>query len=220
MSAHLKKLCAYCGLRPGTTRDHVPPKCLFAPSMRANLITIPACNECHSEYKLDDEYFRTILAIRNGLPNTESVKHIQESTRRAFANPMSSGLRASILKDIVPVTPTDTAAFGLRIEARRIKSTTHRIVAGLSSHILKTPIPATHEVTAFPIDLQTGVEAIEHPVVRECVQDVLDTGKTISIGDVLDARYAKPVDDQLSILWLIELHGVFRAFGYLTPRSC
>ncbi len=45
--------CAYCG-QPATSRDHVPPKCIF-PENRHNLITVPACeNHNQSKSNLDE----------------------------------------------------------------------------------------------------------------------------------------------------------------------
>ncbi len=50
-------LCYLCG-KPATTKDHVPPKTLFAPPRPHNLITLPCCAECNGAYALDEEYFR------------------------------------------------------------------------------------------------------------------------------------------------------------------
>jgi 5-methylcytosine-specific restriction endonuclease McrA len=43
-----KGLCVYCGERPAATRDHVIPKCLFDPPLPANMVTVPACEECNN----------------------------------------------------------------------------------------------------------------------------------------------------------------------------
>ncbi len=42
-------LCYLCG-KPATTKDHVPPKTLFAPPRPHNLITLPCCAECNGAY--------------------------------------------------------------------------------------------------------------------------------------------------------------------------
>lgn len=56
-------ICIYCSatnLIP--TRDHVPPKCLFPKPRPLNLVTVPACPTCNQSFKLDDEYFRLMVA--------------------------------------------------------------------------------------------------------------------------------------------------------------
>src|ERR1700676_5107432 len=40
--------CCFCGgLRPATTREHMPPKSLFDDSHRPDKLVMPACNECN-----------------------------------------------------------------------------------------------------------------------------------------------------------------------------
>jgi hypothetical protein len=60
-----QELCAYCG-NPAATRDHVPPKKLFTPPLPANLITVPACDQCNNGASNDDEVFRNELSIMAG----------------------------------------------------------------------------------------------------------------------------------------------------------
>jgi len=53
--------CIYCGKNEATTRDHVPPKSFFAKPRPSNLITVPSCNSCNSEYGKDDERIRNLI---------------------------------------------------------------------------------------------------------------------------------------------------------------
>src|SRR5271169_1318730 len=48
-------LCCLCGgLRPTTTREHMPPKSLFDNSYRPDKLVMPACDECnHGTSKAD-----------------------------------------------------------------------------------------------------------------------------------------------------------------------
>jgi hypothetical protein len=40
--------CCFCGgLRPATTREHMPPKSLFDESYRPDKLVMPACDECN-----------------------------------------------------------------------------------------------------------------------------------------------------------------------------
>ena len=57
------ELCAYCGLEPGKTVDHIPPKLFFAPPYPTNLLTVPACTACNKSFQADDECTRFIISI-------------------------------------------------------------------------------------------------------------------------------------------------------------
>lgn len=61
-----KEICFDCG-KLATTRDHIPPKNLFAKPRPSNLITVPACESCNGDTKLDDEYFRLTVASAEGV---------------------------------------------------------------------------------------------------------------------------------------------------------
>lgn len=51
-------ICAYCGQDNATTRDHIPPKSLFARPLPTNLITVPACLQCNNGASIDDDNFQ------------------------------------------------------------------------------------------------------------------------------------------------------------------
>jgi hypothetical protein len=57
------KFCAYCGRRKSLTKDHIPPKSLFA-VWPHDLITVPSCQACNGGAAKDDEYFRLVTAAR------------------------------------------------------------------------------------------------------------------------------------------------------------
>lgn len=59
-----EELCAVCG-RPATSRDHVPPRCLFSGD-RTNLITVPACDDHNNRRSGLDEEFRLHISIDAG----------------------------------------------------------------------------------------------------------------------------------------------------------
>lgn len=67
-----KEYCYWCG-KLATSKEHVPPKCLFPEfkdtkdvydnSFRHNLITVPSCDEHNLVKSRDDEYLMTCLAV-------------------------------------------------------------------------------------------------------------------------------------------------------------
>lgn len=60
------QMCVFCAERPAVTKDHVPPKGIFARPLPADLITVPACEECNKGSSKEDEEFRAMLGIRVG----------------------------------------------------------------------------------------------------------------------------------------------------------
>jgi len=71
----IDEYCYWCG-KPATTRDHVPPKCLFpeykdinevyGKNFRNNLITVPSCKKHNLSKSNDDEYLMACLGARVG----------------------------------------------------------------------------------------------------------------------------------------------------------
>jgi hypothetical protein len=56
-------LCIYCGVKEGSTRDHVPPKCMFLSPIPNDIqmITVPCCEECRAGQQGDDAIARNFL---------------------------------------------------------------------------------------------------------------------------------------------------------------
>lgn len=54
--------CYICGSAPGTTKDHVFPKCLFTPPLPQDMLTAPACQTCQQSIQPDEEVFRNFVA--------------------------------------------------------------------------------------------------------------------------------------------------------------
>ena len=58
-------ICVLCGIRPATTRDHVPPKCFFR-GLQIALNTVPACGQCNNGASSDDEDMRFFISMQVG----------------------------------------------------------------------------------------------------------------------------------------------------------
>lgn len=58
--------CYLCGALDSLTEDHIPPEGFFPPGDRADLITAPLCESCHSPLTKTDESMRVFLAASGG----------------------------------------------------------------------------------------------------------------------------------------------------------
>jgi hypothetical protein len=85
------EFCYWCG-KIATSKEHVPPKCLF-PEMkdingiydktfRINLITVPSCDEHNMEKSHEDEYLMACLSARVG-NNGVAYVHTATKVKRA-----------------------------------------------------------------------------------------------------------------------------------------
>lgn len=86
--------CYWCG-KKATSREHVPPKCLFPEdkdikgiyeeSFRKDLITVPSCDEHNLEKSNDDEYLMEYLAPvvgNNGVAYVHTKTKVARSVAR------------------------------------------------------------------------------------------------------------------------------------------
>lgn len=84
--------CYWCG-RDATSKEHVPPKCLFPEdkdiksiyeeTFRRSLVTVPACDEHNLAKSHDDEYLMVCLGARMG-NNGVAYVHTHTKIKRAI----------------------------------------------------------------------------------------------------------------------------------------
>lgn len=85
-----EKKCYKCGAK-ATSREHVPPLCIFPEKkdlnrdFRINLIKVPSCDEHNLKKSKDDEF---LMACVSGIVGNNSIGYLQLKTkiRRSFDN--------------------------------------------------------------------------------------------------------------------------------------
>ena len=93
--------CVFCREPSISTRDHVPPKGLFAEPRPQNLITVPACKECNGGANLDDEFMQR-FAMAQGTETNEDANVVGQTVLRAMNKPEKEGMRMGLLKTLTP----------------------------------------------------------------------------------------------------------------------
>ncbi len=218
-------VCVYCGNAGRVTNDHVPPTCLFPLDSRVNLITVKACDVCHNSFKLDDEYFRVVLSIRDDLPDGPDAQFLRNQTRKTMRNPDAKTFQAAIRASTHRVTRSDPNGIyvgevtAFRVDASRITRTAQRMVRGMYGKFFGSPLPQTYELTVSLLDLQRDMSPLQTPEVQEVITFLHQHGHHRAFGKVLDVWYAKTIDDANSSVWVIRLHGAFGFFGFTVPRD-
>ena len=86
--------CVYCGVKLGTTSDHVPPDQMFPDPKPSNLITVPACSECNKGFQKDEDYFRGLIGLTGGTQIEKDAPEFWEKVERGLQR--SPALKKSI----------------------------------------------------------------------------------------------------------------------------
>jgi hypothetical protein len=182
--------CVYCGTTEASTKDHVPPKCLFPKSARQNLIRVPACEPCNNSAKLDDEYFRAVVSMAS-----EDSDAVAIWKRRVFTR-ASLLFKKRLIASLRPAELLSQAGLHLRyghslkLEKRRIEDVVIRIVRGLLWHHHQV---RTGEDTRFDLCLNPKSDQIHEIVTALPISSIG--------GTVFQYRHGIASDDAESSVW-------------------
>ena len=192
-------ICIYCSatnLIP--TRDHVPPKCLFPKPRPLNLVTVPACPTCNQSFKLDDEYFRLMIAGEAAYSDQAATKIW---TERVMLN-TGAGLRKSLLSQAQLYDRRTPGGLylgkGIKVgfDSRRIRRVVERIAVGLMWHHYRQRLsPGAKVETHYRPNLIP-------------FSGILMSSNLANIGDtIFRYRYGRASDAQDSSLWGFQFYG-------------
>lgn len=72
-----QSLCVLCGKRAATTKEHIPPRAIFAKPRPSDLITVPSCFECNNDSSKTNESFKVHLGLHvwNDEPVMRTLRH-------------------------------------------------------------------------------------------------------------------------------------------------
>lgn len=148
-----KPICCYCGERPATTKDHIPPKSIFNKPRPGDLITVPCCLDCNNAASTHDEKFKAYLGMHVARQGGEAERLFKEGVLPTAKN--NHKLRRVIFQSMYPVytateagiitgkgmaVPWDTESHDLTIE---------RITRGLFFHHFGTIIGVNAEIKTY-----------------------------------------------------------------------
>jgi hypothetical protein len=127
--------CYYCE-KQASSREHVPPKCLFPEekdlddgiSYRKNLITVPSCDEHNSHKCKDDEYLQLIL-IHGYFNNVVGREHFNKKLVRALTR--RPAILAALYSDQQSVTVDAQPTVAVDIDRIRFNRVLEHICQGL-----------------------------------------------------------------------------------------
>ena len=139
--------CYICGSQ-ATSREHVPPLCLFPEQkdigtnkFRTNLITVPSCDLHNTKKSKDDEFLMAALA---GYAGNNFLGFLQTQTKVMRAMERRENFMDIFLKDPVPTIIKNTSGKSIPIlrgtpDFFRLTRCFENIAHGLYYHHFKTP---------------------------------------------------------------------------------
>lgn len=154
----MAKTCYMCDA-PKTSKEHVPPRCLFPAEKedpkgigsRRNLVTVPSCDVHNSRKSKDDEYILYVLAL-NIANNQAAENHFNAKIRRAIENNpavwnrLKSNMKPVVARDQHTGQITSTVALG--VDMVRFNSAMDHLGRALYFHHFKCKWPG--RISVYP----------------------------------------------------------------------
>lgn len=144
--------CFICGAR-ATTRDNIPPACIFPYPAPTDLLRVPACKLHNEGTSKDDEYFRFFVST-TALGSAQAQGIIKDRiVEKAKSKPkLLSGIMKNAHRKIEIRTPAGIFLGyrpGFKIDRKRINNIFNKIVRGLFYRHFKQRLSEEYEVGDF-----------------------------------------------------------------------
>jgi hypothetical protein len=202
----MPKLCAYCGKRPGTTRDHVVPRGVFDPNPEDSII-VRGCEPCNREKAKLDVYFRDNLVV-------DVLGHVTPTGSKIFHGPLARSVvrhQSELAKDFLSTYKLDSSppirelagtAAVYQPKQEAINAELVFIVKGLSAVHHGAPVPSTYRFD-FMIPPAFNRDAVAKEIRRLRADEIFNVGN----GDFL--AFNNPfVGDERSEVWHLAFYRV------------
>lgn len=202
--------CAYCP-NPATTKDHVPPKTIFAKRTQ-NRPWVPACEDCNREASKDDEYIQR-LAMLYGAEACNDALDVGERFMRALEHKEAKRLQTSVINSLSPQTPEQEVMFpdgiNIALEGDRLTNIMKKIVRGWFFKLKGKRFPTGYEIMTY----QPGKGKLNEVLISN--EEIIDKVPGFLFGDyAFTFRVAFHPDNDFLSCWRIEFFKVFKVMAY------
>lgn len=196
------KPCAYCGERPGKTKDHPIPACLFD-ILPKTMITVKACGKCNGQKSLYDTYLRDYLVmdvIGSEHPTAQTI--FNDKVVRAATRNQSKIARALVEAKDEPVYTQSGLYLGhapvAEVDVDMITRGIGFIVRGLYYHATEV---------RFPINCHFEVKRTFFTKINEVIDlfSSLQIHGSFHLSNVASVSYTRAEDPTIT-LWLLKFY--------------
>ena len=220
-TASSKKTCVYCGSRKKLTKDHIPPKCLFARPLPQNLITVPCCRNCNEAASKDDEYFRSVIVLRRGAGDHVDAQRVSDKVLRALQRPGAKGLIKSLLGEVREFWYLNEKGFyepgaSYNVDLRRLDRVASRIIRGLFWKEYGERLPGDYEAVSFNA---SGIQYINEHQLR-IINHVISEGELRVVGNNVFV-YCRSIvpEDKYSTVWILLFYESVVFLCFTLPKA-
>ena len=208
--------CVYCGSTKQLTDDHVPPKQLFVRPRPSDLVTVPSCQPCNSGFQPDDDYFRTVLALRIDDRRWPEAKSLREATlrglRRQEAQAFAAAIRQSLVRADMPPLPDGSIQLaGQWVDGARINRTIQRLIRAFFWKERDHRLPPDYRATGGLFEVASSFLPVLLPVLAS------GGGERTLAGGHFDYVWGEAPDDPDTTAWWFTFFGRYSFLG-LTAR--
>lgn len=190
--------CVICGIRPATTKEHVPPRGFFKGTV-GQFRTVPACAICNNGSSEDDESLRNFISAQIG-KQTTGAKHLWEmGAHKSLLR--STKIRSALLNTLQEVVVVDkdsstSTRIGFFIPASLYQRVFERITRGL--HFL-------HTEKILPIDIPVQINLLTHAPDLASPEFRIFEKHSIA-EDAFEYRFAFDPEEPNNGVWLFTIH--------------
>lgn len=203
-----KGICAYCG-KASATVDHIPPKGLYSKPFPGDLLTVPSCLKCNTGAAKDDEYFRSVMAVRHDTYGRSDTTGAAERTMRALTRAEGGGLRKLLLgsvKEVPLVTPAglyvgSTGSFDVNM--KRVRRVIERIARGLYYHHKGERVSSEAHVRTYDVESVKDWSAPGYDRLLNAIRWAQQAPQHRSPRDVVNYRFRETDGDPSASVWLL-----------------
>ena len=208
--------CIYCGSAKNPTKDHIPPKNLFAKPRPNNLITVPSCKSCNNGFHLDDDYLQMIM--QTGIKTSEHPELLKSKKTfiRGIHRKESAGFRQSILNN-TSLNEVCTAsgiylgkALVQDVDWSRIKRVISRIVRGLFYKEKGFTLSSEYILEISPISTKTR-EDME--IISQILEPLARQRENIIGNKVFSYRFIFHEQNIYQTAWMLTFYENFFFLG-------
>jgi len=226
MAKKRKGQCVYCGSEKSKlTEDHIPPKALCAKPYPTDIVKVPSCRSCNVGASLDDEYFKTIMVLKDGAGSHPEAVGIRDSVFRGFQMHQKLGFARSIVHGIRLVDVRTMAGLYLRPQAAfdvnlgRVDRVVARITRGLFWYHKRDRLPDQFDVAVCSEEGLSGLDNRNVQAIREeVIIPVLNNPEHAVGRGVMHYWHAFATDHAHVSAWLYEFYGDVRFIALVVPR--
>jgi hypothetical protein len=186
------------------TRDHVPPISFFPRPRTNKLITVPCCKSCNEAFGFDDEYVKTIIALRDDIRSHPEAMKMVESVFRALGRKEARGFQEYMSQSLkrAEIRSESGLFLGYRdihtIDNDRLTAFVNRMARGLFFHVFGQRIPNDYIVTSAPF-LEWNLETLK------TLASLIEKNNIQEIGEgVFRFGWTEAPDSPMSSIWYMD----------------